>query len=772
MNKKSLLLGLAAMALAMTFIACESGLTSPDSITNTENAQSLSGPANLTARAYPGVNLITWDLHKDAANYSVYRKDTVTGITELIEVDSSSNSNTTKDTRYIDAVSQTNPLINGREYIYTVTANSGNSLVTRALDKNDSLIFDGASSAGVRANIPEIGTAVQVPTKDNAVVSTEAPDGISITPKTIDGSDFYLVKWTFKDDFFNNYKVSYVYGTVSGEPADLYNICTNTSVDDENQLSDYLTKEKIALIPAIGAQTLTFRVDGSFYTSGYYSDAHALKTFPTPALTVLDKVTTFTATRERSNVKLTWSDVENATSYDIYKAEIEGDTPTIVGPWTTVTVKEGSPVQGKDKGWSALEQNVAADKNYRYLIIAKAVSGTTTIRSKAPATADTTAEVTDKNDLNFNAEADWTVNNELSAKVSWTPSEGVTYELLRAEAIQVDTGLVAIEAYTSLLPSTALPSTTASSYRDTDVKKRHSYIYKLKVTGIGGTAEFTTDLKDEPFSNEVADAKLEVSTSTSTVQAITVKFSAGTTATVRDSDLSAEILRQQLTKDGAAIGAEVNLTKTLKVGESLEDTGLAEGTYYLYKLVLKSTENEMVGDPTKVYGEGTNNDEAVKSSAAGEAFTNKFNNENKTTGTDTGVFLYQKTTTDTPLLTGATLYKITKTGADSAALNTTKFSWAAKTVGTTISYKSSTATTPSNVTADSAYFEVSAAAQTDATTYAVDIYFVLGDNGLPYNISNSDGTYTGNVTALQISRIANNVPDASWVNVSADDIQW
>jgi hemin uptake protein HemP len=83
---------------------------------------------------------------------------------------------------------------------------------------------------------------------------------------------------------------------------------------------------------AIGGAALTFRVDGEFFRGGYYSDACVLKTFIAPVLTVLPAVEFFNTSRDGNNVRLEWDDVEGATAYAIYKAEVSvsthGTTPT------------------------------------------------------------------------------------------------------------------------------------------------------------------------------------------------------------------------------------------------------------------------------------------------------------------------------------------------------------------------------------------------------------------------------------------------------------
>ncbi|MDR2419206.1 MAG: hypothetical protein LBD79_09155 [Treponema sp.] len=770
MQKKSLLLGLAALVLAMTFIGCDNGLSNPDSITNIENAQALSGPANLSAKAYRGVNLITWDVHKDAKSYTVYRKDTVTGITKLLKGDQD-NPLDPEETRYIDATTLSEPLVNGREYTYTVIANSGKSPVTRSLDQN-SIIHDGASSVKVKANIPEIGTPVTMP----------AATDITIENKTIDGADVFIVKWTDKEEFFNNYSVGYVYEATPTEFESLYDV--DTALADSGEVSQYLDREKYVFLPAIGGK-LTFRVTGSFYNEdndgfGYYTTASVEKAYDQGATTVLPEVDDFQAYRDGSNVKLEWSNVENATGYAIYKAKAKKDSDDktkIIGAWTKVT--PSSQVQGADK-WSALEEKVDTSTNYKYLIIATAGTEGTPIRSRSPATAsisDTTIT-----NPNLAVAAYWNPTTQAdSVAISWNAQTGATYKLERAEATQVGKDknnapiLVAIAAYTTL----ELASDKAASYADETAIKRHSYIYKLTITYNGETKQYEKNMATEPFSATVSAAQLTVEPSTNNVNAITVAFEASPTQ--KNHDLSAELYRQETTSEGKLIGKAIKInTADLPVGYEFEDTGLEAGKYYMYSMLLKSSSEkaDMTDTKDKLYG---SNNKGVAPSSAGEQFSQKFtatvNPDEVASGTDTH-FVYSENTGENnsaPLLKGAALYKMTRSATSQDKLSNAMFSWTGKTTAGSINYKSAAAALAAplaNVNQYDTYFSVSATTTTPAGTYAEDIYFVLGSNGLPYNINGNSGTYSGSISAVKISRIAGSPPSASITTIPSGSILW
>jgi hypothetical protein len=571
--KRTLLIGVVMlMAFAAVFIGCQDAYELNGNVT--ETIPSLSGPDNLTAKAYPGVNLLTWNLNKDAKSYTVFRRDTVTRIVTKLAATSIG------ETGFKDIVSFDNQLIDKRNYEYTVTANSSQSTSGRKSVDNDAVIFDGASSVSVTADIPA-----------RTVAAADSPVKLKAEDLTVgkwvnhDSSEQLEVLWTVAEDSFSSYKVEYLYGDGT------------LPVPGDSDLNVIGTRVKRATAPLIGGPT-TVKVTAYWDDNDYYAPVPAIKSYP-GVLTTLPKVTGFNVANTTGNVyTLTWTDVIGATDYEVWKAPVtigtvNGeswiDSSWTLGAWTQVTTT--AKTKNGPSAWTLLETGVDTTKAYVYIILAK----NTTAKSSSPATKATapTTQV-DTTTTSFTATPTTAPGGTPQITISWTKATDETYALTRAEVTYDtdDTTILLIGTYSTPAFTLVTNQTSQVTYIDAPTL-RHSYIYNLKVTKTNGSVRnVTQEVKAAPYSSLNVSASISARASSTSVYStdVTVNVSGAGNYTA---DLSAEIFQAtydtNTSKENSTWTSKGTLTAAqLGAGTALTVSGLTPDQYYVYRAKITS----------------------------------------------------------------------------------------------------------------------------------------------------------------------------------------
>lgn len=414
MKKKSLLLGLAALALAMTYVGCQSPLN-PENVTTTEAIPSVGDPTNVQAKAYPGAIVVSWDPVRDATGYEVYRRDNTTQATVYWTQE-------VGNTYVADILSSTNPLVHDRSYTYVIIALSGQSTYTPSravLGEGGDIVWNGQSSVTVRATVPSTYTVPALTGLSAAKVSSFS----LIENSTVD-TELVKVSWTALE--YNpgvQVRIDYTFG------GNLRGITQWASSDVSN-----------TLIPLVGGENTIYA--GTVFGDGTY--------FPTPTRaqitqtfvsSVLPTPNEFTITRDDGNTAyLTWTPVEGAASYEVYKAKAhnsgtsESANITLIGSWEKVDVSTAELVN-EDGKWvqKVADADVAIDKTYLYTLVA---INTTVARSlaKTAVVEPGTSPVAPEAPETFTAD-----RVGVTVQLKWDPVEGATsYEISKKEITFID----------------------------------------------------------------------------------------------------------------------------------------------------------------------------------------------------------------------------------------------------------------------------------------------------------------------------------------------
>ena len=246
-----------ALALAIGLGSCAN-----DSDGDTYNADTivtLAGPS-VTAKAYPGANVLTWSEVKDATGYTVSRKDesglevrlAVLGQTDLYYVDS-------------------DVLVNRKSYTYTVTAT--NSATNLRNGSRTAYTRDGSTSKSL--------TAITAPVKTKALDLAKYENGWDGTKEP-----------TFTDKAENTLSSSTVKATVNGKyaiiqfPGKAYLQYTVTDFLGNNVEEVELTQtgaksfinnalRTYYVLPGFGDHTL--KVTAKPYNEAYYTASDAIE---------------------------------------------------------------------------------------------------------------------------------------------------------------------------------------------------------------------------------------------------------------------------------------------------------------------------------------------------------------------------------------------------------------------------------------------------------------------------------------------------------------
>jgi hypothetical protein len=497
--KRKLLIVITGFALL--FILALAGCTSPiaDHFTldGTEKPYSISGPASVTARAYEGIVLLTWDPVPDATGYQIFRKDDTDNISKAIDNGRYDHDNDplTPDIRkpfdkqeqlyFIDKATFDNNLINGHSYTYTVYSLSGQSGNQRAATL-DAYIGNGKTDSNtVTANVPDRSAG------SFGWIAID-PASIKIEPLvnsvTNSQSDF-LVSWDAKPNL--NYSVSYSYGkgTTIGGTSDF------PILPIINYYSAYtgyspLNPKAYVKIPIVGGEN-SISI-GAYFVGGteYYSKVDIKTKTETLAQSGISAPNNFSATRNNTTVAFKWDDVEEAVSYAVYKAPYDKAAEAITGDWTPVATTPEKVYYYPNWSWIASERNVAIDKSYYYAVIA--IAGNTKSRAS-------TAAIVEQEVISAITPTAKLLEGSAGQKVQITweraPFDtGVTYELHRA-VFEVDgndgnglwqsyynwNNVTKLESWTAIPVNPSQYLQTKGVVVDTTALANTYYIYRLVV---------------------------------------------------------------------------------------------------------------------------------------------------------------------------------------------------------------------------------------------------------------------------------------------------
>jgi hypothetical protein len=544
-------------ALALVLVGCKQPVTDT-TVTEIKinEKHTLPAPGNVKVTAYPGVNVVTWDLVKDADSYTVIRTDSKGKVEDL---------GTDEAIGYLDQVSFSNQLINGETYTYTVKANS-------------SFYNTSLATAQAEATIPARTNAAVSPVK----VPAEA--GITVTAAALNGADFLEVLWEDAADTvsFANYSVDYLYSSEAGTASSLKGSIT----------SDSANKSPIhrVLFPLIGG-TPVIKVTGSWGSDAYYAPVSVTKTAAAVTPTVLPQVTGVSANRSttgpKTTVDLTWNKVGGATGYSVYRSERASTSSSIssgngdILSWQGVDV--GTPVTENGTSLKAQDTNADLDKNYIYLIVATNTAGA---KSSSPGISNVVAAASETL-----ATPVVSVNiSDVTTKkvaVSWDIEDGVTYTLARTVITQ-DSGSSWIEGtYESV---TTVSDTKADNQRTvitTLPDYRQSYRFKLTATKGGLTKTGTAIINTNPFNATGVSVNNFSAIPSSTAKALNITVQLGYQEYF--DDLSAKLYRAESNSNGTEIGAwtavgsdqsfDANNRQFVYTNSSLDPT-----KYYVYKV--------------------------------------------------------------------------------------------------------------------------------------------------------------------------------------------
>jgi hypothetical protein len=437
----------------------------------------------------------------------VYRQraDSSDALTLLDTSNNPGNQTGTGSFYVLDVVSFKNQLVHDAEYIYYVTANSGQGITGRAVAADTSTVInDGSASNTVIANIPAQGTAVTgliPPAAEGETAKTLDANAIKAEQVTVSSWDKLLLTWNHYHPAFQ-YTVAYGLGTTNNVTV------TNSYNGYDLTQGGVLYAHTLPLFGGTNNVKITVTLNGG--DNFYYKPSEINK--PLQTFTVaLSKPTNFKVTRDSTtngtSATIEWTAVSGAPKYGNYKLykivakniEQDGDyygykPIEVEEDWTLVDdkvtlIEEGTTIK-------VVESGLDSAKGYLYALVAD--NGTAksepAVYRVAPGSIAAPAA--------FKARAAYVENTEgkrdYHAVISWGAQAGnPKYELARA-AKDGDT----LGEYTLAIGG---PTLTAEGgrYTVTDPATiRKSYTYRLTATINEVQYLYFTDLDGEPYREE------------------------------------------------------------------------------------------------------------------------------------------------------------------------------------------------------------------------------------------------------------------------------
>jgi hypothetical protein len=611
MKKTLLSITVALVALTMFFAACQAPVN-PNSLTLSEKITAVSGPDWVEATAYPGANLVTWAFVKDAKSYTVYRQrdDRKDALVKLGITEYPSGGRT--QYYYVDAVSFENQLVNEVEYIYYVTANSGQSITGRAVGgtSEPTIINDGSTSNTVTAIIPARDTVVTKLADDpetDDVVEEFAADWIT-DEKVIksDGSEILLLTWPNKNPAFA-YKVNYSIGkTVS------FTVKTEDAAADILQ-DGYFNTPLFGGLSKVG---VTVSLTGDTYS--YYKPVTIEKDLTSYSLTAsIDApyssglaVTRDPGTQGTTAV-ITWTpDGDNAaklaSDYKLYRIKAKNvvngaynpgtaDPVEIEGDWELVSghvTQSGAGTQIK-----VVDVGIELKQAYLYALYAELEGRKSATSFYALKPAEIAQPYGYDATVTY-AENATTGNRDYKVTIGWFAQAGVeTYKLARAEKTTYPT-----QTYTGFTTELTVPKESVGGiFTVIDTPPiRKAYVYRLTaITTDGLTSDFYTELDGDVYAeyitvdNSYGNGSGDFSVAQSSIDAYTniLTFNPG-----YKNDLTVRIYRAEVpytgtpNPNGTYSSANAVYTELTTTPLALKDTGtysdseLTLGKYYAYRI--------------------------------------------------------------------------------------------------------------------------------------------------------------------------------------------
>ena len=476
--KKFKFLGIAVCVLLFVFAAgCQN---EPQELIHRTELHSLPGPDGLEAKVYDGMIILQWNNVPNASSYRVVRKDTSTKLSVVRATVSNTTSNAIS---YTDTVGWDNQLINDRDYEYSVISVSSSTTVVQ----------NGESKITVKARIPN-------PSEFTPSLDADQIDVTQYT--TITGVDQIVV--TFPNQPNYQYQVAYTYG-LNEIVRDFESFNNNNTA-----ATNWFDPVKAATFPAIGgANSVSVKAWFTGDQSYYGGNTVATKPATVAIATTLNQVNNFQALRlqDGSGVRLSWSDLADATGYRIYRAQVSGSTSspiqqpndnriiTVSGDWVPVTATQSQGLVNGMARWIAYDTD-AGTGHHIYAIIAEGDGGA----KSAPVYVyqsnfdinDHQLVVTIPNANNYprRVQIYWYTQVDTAYTLEYAEVQNITNPTLNATS----TNYYIVGSFSNInIPPAAIPATPgeqATVYHDfTPTQDARNYIFRLTATHSNGVSE-------------------------------------------------------------------------------------------------------------------------------------------------------------------------------------------------------------------------------------------------------------------------------------------
>jgi hypothetical protein len=622
--KRTLLFITAVLAvLTLFFAACQHPVTNPSSLKSSEEIVAVSGPEWVKATAYRGAIFVSWAFNKDAKTYSVYRQrtDGKDQLTRLVTPNPTYNQAASgyADFYLLDTVSPTNQLVDGVEYTYYVTANSGQGLTGRAVTgptggtEPVTVILDGAAKTTVRAKIParynDAGVWQDVKALLEADQKLEAASVKEEKVKT-GSTDELLLTWPHYNPGFQ-YTVYYDIGKT---------LTLNTEIaSPDPDPSTALGTYAFYGVPLFGGENtarIVVTLDGDKY---YYQPVEITKPLTNYALATLPDVSISNPIyRTATTAQIKWTAIAGAPNYSDYKLyRIETKNVVnfpiaasidVVGDWTAVAIGASTSLDD-DRGIRTItvqDTGLTPSKNYLYVLYAE--TGTApNIAKSAPGFGSVSAFTVPAApilDLETSYVEDVNARRTYSVVVGWNKEDGhASYLLEKAPVTTSPTD--SSKTITGAFVTVAANPMADASGRYTVIDKPDlwkAWKYRLTAKDADGVPIYSEkNLSTYPFLDSV-NSSISVAASNQTAYAnkITIgdpgyktdvfvdiyraEVPANSSVSVVDDDFT-----NHAAEDTAFTRIKENLS--LKTDLTYTDENLFIGTKYIYRHVVKVSSN-------------------------------------------------------------------------------------------------------------------------------------------------------------------------------------
>ena len=687
--------------------------TSKASVTATVNNVPPSAPTNLSA-AVNGSNVnLSWDEVNDATGYKVYRDSSLIA---------SPTTNAFTDTTLADGT-----------YLYEVSAvddigESASKASVSATVNNEPPAAPTNLSASVNGSDVNLSwdtvadaTSYKV-YRDSSLIASPTTNAFTDT-NLADGT--YLYEVSAVDEAGESTSKASVSATVNNlAPSAPTNLSAsvnadsvNLSWDEVNDATSYNIYRNSSLIasPTTNAFTDTNLADGTYlYEVSAVDDAGESTSKASISATVNnippDAPTNLNASVNADNVNLTWDEVNDATSYNIYR-----DSSLIASPTT-----------------SAFTDTALADGTYLYEVSAVDEAGESTSKASVSATINNEPPSAP---TNLSATA-----NGSNINLSWdTVNDATSYNVYR------DSSLIA--------------SPTTNAFTDTNLADG-TYLYEVSAVDEAGESTSKASVS-ATVNNEPPAAPTNLSAS---VNADSVNLSW---------DEVNDATSYNIYRNSSLIASPTT--------SAFNDTNLADGTY-LYevsavddagestsKASVSATVNNIPPDAPTNLNASVNADNVNLNwdTVADATSYNVYRDSSLIASPTTGAF------TDTALADGTYLYEVS--AVDDAGESTSKAS-----VSTTVNNLAPSAPTNLSASANGSNINLTWDTVADATSYNVyrDSSLIASPTTNAFADTNlADGTYLYEVSAVDdagestskasVSATVNNTPPAAPTNLTA-----